>query len=369
MSLYGLDIIPKEPLTLIEINGVCSGMNGFRQVYGDDRVQLEVWNMLKQRYGKLSVDNMNKPISKKKRKRILKNLVTKTFSRVQSAHVNWLLEEVDSASEYFAPFDQYKGQDSTVINVINRLIQHPTVNPYVAEAITRNKFLQYWILKDSQLKQHLPKTAFVGMGATDNQAIDLILEKDIEQFILKPSKGSIGRGFKLLSGEEVKELKETRMPAIKPNRLELFLSFFDNPLVGQFKPYYLEDLVDNNNFIFESGSAVLQPFVDSKLNNKEYGIVRAIVCNGNFVDAYLRVSDEPRVNLTRGAVAKPFYKKGFADFCEQIVRTFEHHASLSPLRYKKELYNNYLDGIRITEEQRKTVTFLPMLDFLAVYRK
>ena len=42
MSLYGLDITPKEPLTLIEINGVCSGMNGFRQVYGDDRVQLEV---------------------------------------------------------------------------------------------------------------------------------------------------------------------------------------------------------------------------------------------------------------------------------------------------------------------------------------
>ena len=48
MSLYGLDIIIAEDgkRFLSEINGIMSGMSGFQQVYGDNRVKEKVFEML-----------------------------------------------------------------------------------------------------------------------------------------------------------------------------------------------------------------------------------------------------------------------------------------------------------------------------------
>ncbi len=58
MTLYGLDLIvgkDGKPY-LLEINGIRSGMRGFEQVYGDDRVQKKVYQMLEQKYGILTVN-------------------------------------------------------------------------------------------------------------------------------------------------------------------------------------------------------------------------------------------------------------------------------------------------------------------------
>ena len=59
MTLYGLDLMQDQQgkYHLLEINGVLSGMRGFEQIYGDDRVQQKVFQMLEQRYGKITVND------------------------------------------------------------------------------------------------------------------------------------------------------------------------------------------------------------------------------------------------------------------------------------------------------------------------
>jgi glutathione synthase/RimK-type ligase-like ATP-grasp enzyme len=58
MSLYGLDVLIERDTGkyhINEINGIASGMHGFRQIYGDDRVEKKVYAMLEEKYGPLSV--------------------------------------------------------------------------------------------------------------------------------------------------------------------------------------------------------------------------------------------------------------------------------------------------------------------------
>ena len=59
MTLYGLDLIVNQEGRpyLGEINGICSGMGGFKQVYGDTRVENKVYRMLQERYGPLAVND------------------------------------------------------------------------------------------------------------------------------------------------------------------------------------------------------------------------------------------------------------------------------------------------------------------------
>ncbi len=58
MSLYGLDFLKDSSgkLHLLEINGVRSGMKGFRSIYGDNRVENEVFSKLEKKYGKITVN-------------------------------------------------------------------------------------------------------------------------------------------------------------------------------------------------------------------------------------------------------------------------------------------------------------------------
>ena len=102
---------------------------------------------------------------------------------------------------------------------------------------------------------------------------------------------------------------------------------------------------------------MLQPFIDSRKvidGRKQYRCVRAIVCNGQFVDAYLRTSTRPKANLSQGADAYPFEQEGFAEFCEEFVSIFEQAcAPLDPFTFKKELYTAYIDSAgRTTPDKR-----------------
>ena len=58
MGLYGLDLIidGKGKKHICEITGVRVGMNGFKEIYGDDRVNDEVFGMLKRKHGSLTVN-------------------------------------------------------------------------------------------------------------------------------------------------------------------------------------------------------------------------------------------------------------------------------------------------------------------------
>ena len=59
MTLYGLDLVQDQEgkYHLLEVNGIMSGMNGFKHIYGDDRVEEKVYQMLQHRYGKVTVDD------------------------------------------------------------------------------------------------------------------------------------------------------------------------------------------------------------------------------------------------------------------------------------------------------------------------
>ncbi len=58
MTLFGLDLAQDQEgkWKLFEINGANSGMPGFNAIYGDDRVQKQVYAMLGERYGELAIN-------------------------------------------------------------------------------------------------------------------------------------------------------------------------------------------------------------------------------------------------------------------------------------------------------------------------
>ena len=114
-------------------------------------------------------------------------------------------------------------------------------------------------------------------------------------------------------------------------------------LNGKKKGIYLEDYIEANNFCFELGLSIIQPFIDSIDENQEYSVIRAIVCCGEFVDAYKRVSKNPRVNLSQDAKAEKC-KDDVADFCVKVIKVFEEQAfKYQPDTFRKEIYNSYID--------------------------
>ncbi len=365
MALYGLDLIVSEEGKpyLLEINGICSGMRGFERVYGDDRVQKKVYQMLEEKYGTLAFNNGTYSRNKYRREhpfrygyyKIIQQLYRVPFLRryvaplpkvLQSPHafLTWLspAEAPKDVQLISFPYPTYRGQESTVLNVINdKNIPHPTVNPYVAEEITGNKFLQYLILKNTPVHCVLAPTTLVGLGWINREELeDLVNGHSI--FVQKPLLGACGKGVQFMDREAVEKLKQTEGPIFPLCISEVLSNLIRREIkIGK----QLEDLVEEENFIFEYGLAVIQPFIDSKGsvdNVQNYSSIRAIVCNGQFVDAYRRFSAEQRVNLSRGAQAAAYADDGLAEFCEYVVGVYEQQcALLNPETFKKELYTSY----------------------------
>ncbi|MDO8628656.1 MAG: hypothetical protein Q7R56_02795 [Nanoarchaeota archaeon] len=346
MSIYGLDILPEQQpdgtihLWLAEINGIRSGMGGFKDIYGDNRVQEQVWKKLEQCYGPLQYygsEAYKKHIAKKtilpeeqeKAKEAYKTLddIFKKSKWVE------LFPEEEKQSPFverppFPPYDEKN--PATVFNCINVNIPQPTVNSYVAEAIARNKLFTYHLLRHTALAQHLPLTALVGLGTADMAEIDLLLA--YPSFIKKPLRGVQGEGIQLLT--------RTEMDNYKTQALEAKFGFWPTP-----EP--LPDMVNRGFFYFENYIAIIQPFIDTRnfvttQGHAGYGSIRAIVCNRQFVDAYLRVSENPVVNRARGAKAHALHLPQLAPFCEEVISTFEERSDdYQPENYQGRLYTEY----------------------------
>jgi len=402
MSLYGLDLlVDKEGNNhLLEINGVHSGMSGFKEVYGDSRVEDKVYGMLTEKHGKITVNVgsylHDKELEEFKKNHPIKAIIKKPFSRLMkvpgmripalsfmlvldtitpmygekrlipknlqnrrhfpTGSYGWLREQKSNTKRLEYPFPLYEGEESTVINVVNEQLPHPLVNSYVQEEISRNKFLQYLILKDTEVGKLLPRSVLVRLGATDEKELEQIL-KGASSFIVKPILGSNGMGIQRYSRKETGEkFRGTRGPLREPTIFDSILEFCK----GKTNLKYLEDLIDKNQFSFEEGLEVLQPFVNTE--GKNYSVVRAIVCNGNYVDAYQRVSNDYKVNLSRGAKAKAFKKRGFGSLCEEIVSTFEKQsAKLKPDSFRSVLYNQFLDERGRTSKETRSLDAIKVL--------
>ena len=374
MSLYGIDIIidRKGKKYLNEINGVKSGMRGFGKIYGDNRVEEKVFSMLEEKHGKLTVNDGSFAFLKFKKKHPVLHTLLASFGmfctalsatcesprrivrprclwedlqgpsvvRSKKANTKWMYEPVQVRSFKVEPrpksrYQSYFGQRSTVINLLNERLPHPTVNSYVAEEVASNKLLQYALLKDSEIKEHIPASTLVGYGFLRREEMAEILASSSE-WIIKPILGACGLGVQKITREEIQKYLDSE------GMLEDYGSLTQLSMFTNKRPMYLEELVDKEDFRFEPGVALIQPFIDSKKDGK-YSAIRAIVCNGEFVDAYMRESECVSVNYHRGAEAKPFKEEGFSEFCENIVRVFEEECEkYSPVNYHKDIYKNYM---------------------------
>ena len=373
-------------LHIVEINGINSGMAGFRAVYGDNRVEEKVYSMLQQRYGTLTVNNGSYGIKKFRMEHPIRFAFLKFMLRIPAlarwlfesdalkspkAHTSWLQDTAQKDDKRIWPFETYDGQPSTIINGFNEILPHPLVNPYVNQEITGNKFLQYLLLKDSKVGMHLPQTVLVGLGATDEKGLEESLSSH-SLFVVKPILGYQGRGFRVIDRQQASEFRGTRGSlnnidsVVQATNLEPILK-------------YIEDYIDEDNFSFEPGLSIIQPFIDSRkaINGRElYAVIRAIVCNGQFVDAYMRVSPNPRVNLSQDAEAYPFEADSkFRQFCEMVVGVFEHLClQYEPNTFRRVLYRFYVDYIgRVPNELRELeesrLRALAMTKFLLGGRK
>lgn len=374
MSLYGLDILidGNDNPHLIEFNGVRSGMGGFREIYGDSRVEEQVWQMIGEENGEITVNDGSYEIKQFKKKHPVKYLFSRLYTSIgpirrrrnnpygifssPDAETEWIedLADLVKTKPIHFPFEIYTGQDSVVLNAANQQLPHPLVNPYIAESITTNKFLQYLLLMNSEIGEFMPKSAVVGLGFTDEKALEELLDGS-SSFVKKPILSSCGVGVKFLSNEEAEKYKNSRGPA---NPINYPQTVLDLVRFRKRRIVYVEDFVAGNYFCFEPALAIIQPFIDSRIEiggQEVYTSIRAIVCNGSFVDAYMGASHEPRVNFTQGAQAYPFRDAGFGEFCERIVAVFEEECTkYSTDTFQKDLYTSYVDARgRTSNEERE----------------
>lgn len=370
MSLYGLDLVKDQAggYHLLEINGICSGMEGFKLIYGDNRVGDKVYGMLQQRYGKLTVNDGAYRRTKFNKEHPLKSAWYKTRNKVPFLHkrnvpvsklfslptarMDWL-KEVPYSNTCLFPFESYIGQDSAVLSTrYNEELPHPLVNPYLTEEIASNKFFTYQVLKDSSIADMVPKSTILGLGFTHEDEL-AELSKSYSSFVIKPLLGLQGKGIEYISKEDAKKHQHSRGPANVLNPVSSLYIINPEDLV------YVEDLVQSNIFSFSIGLGIIQPFIDSRrtiLGAEMYTSIRAIVCNEQFVDAYLRVSPGKTVNLAQGAQAYPCQEKyELASLSEKVVAIFEEECfRYDPGSFRQELYGQYIKSRgETTSEMRK----------------
>ena len=91
-------------------------------------------------------------------------------------------------------------------------------------------------------------------------------------------------------------------------------------------PCTLEELADRQEYDFEECVALVQEFIDTRqviAHQEQYTSIRAIVCNGRFVDAYMRASQGFRANLSQGASAHVFDHQELPAIAEATILVYE----------------------------------------------
>ncbi|NQV90878.1 hypothetical protein HQ489_00210 [Candidatus Woesearchaeota archaeon] len=355
--LCSIDLLPTpQGYKIVEINGISSGMKGFCEVYGDNRVQEKIFSMLRERYGTLSMNLGYSSWLELEEKRAeyaldhpfkhrLENLfsimshktgITKKlhhYSYSKQPYVNsdkalnsWEFQNAPKNEPIELPFEHYIWQDSYIMNYVNSREKHPNVNPFFLEEILNNKFLTYRLLKDSTIKDYLIPSALTGLGFSYGKDINSVLENGEQDFVIKPIRGIQGIGVEFVKRERVEyerslegsmaSLKYSLFDLVKENLLKQIIDF-DKEIP------YVEDMVDKGDLRFGNSLAIIQPFLDTRTNidgEDYFQSIRAIVCNGEFVDAYTRYSKNPCVNLSQDAKARLF-EGDIAQICEDVVET------------------------------------------------
>lgn len=371
MTLYGIDLIQDQQgkYHLLEINGICSGMKGFEQIYGDNRVEEEVYHRLQERYGKITINNGSYMIMKYKKEHPFKYgffsvidkipLLGKVIFReprsvllsLPAARVSWMEEKISFTHSHVFPFEAYIGQESAVISSHrNEELPHPLVNPYLMEKIAKNKFFTYQILKNSELRDLISPSTLLGLGFTHEPELEEILGS-ASHFVIKPILGSQGRGVEIIDKKTAGEHQNTRGPAG-------YVTVGRSPLFPKLEPYYLEDFVQEDIFSFQAGLGIIQPFIDSRQaigKKRMYTSIRSIVCNEKFVDAYVRASLQKKVNLAQGAKAFPCKDKDeIASLSEKIVAVFEEQCmDYEPKNLNQRSYGQYIESRGKTTEKMR----------------
>ena len=345
MTLFGLDLAQDQNgnYTLFEINGANSGMPGFKAIYGDNRIEEQVQGLLQERYGKIAV-NDGTYMERDGTSRMLNTLAARrrwkkaTYLNAEKAHIGWW-KDFENASRKITNLPPYRGQPCTVLNVFNEQLSKPLVNPFVTEEITLNKLLQYVLLKETEIGKYFSPSALVGLGATRGPELDRVLQESTDQFVLKPLKGCQSIGVKILSREEAEDFKQEE-------GLLFEMSLAEEYRRANKKPCYIEDLIEKKEFLFEWGISLIQPFVDTrkKLDSEEYHTaIRAIVCNEQFVGAYIKYSQDPQVHFSHSQKVELWDETGFPQLCEQIVKTFlQESQKLNPNTFHQELYGQFV---------------------------
>ena len=381
MSLYGLDVVTDATGRdfLIEINGCKSGVTGFRAVYGDNRVEKQIADMLRKKYGEVFIDDGSYALALRQQFMdvypVRHDFLSPLFAALvklrlirpepiesKKAEKEWLREaclDKHDSQLYSCCIDIFDGQPGvTHMNWYNSSGVDRTVNSYIAEEITRNKLLFHALMKGTPSADLLPDTTPVGIGITDERELGVMLDK-YDAFVLKPIMGSGGCGVRILAKDRAARYRNSRGPVFEPGVLDFYMGMHDWMRIihgGLTHVKYAEDYVSESDFRFESGVAVLQPFIDSRNENGEYTSTRVIVCNGEFVDAYDRVGKTPVVNMAKGAAARKSAKKRLKKMSEEIVAEFESRCeTCSAETYRKDLYGSFFQRRGYTGEAQRTI--------------
>ncbi|MDO8556757.1 MAG: hypothetical protein Q7R96_06325 [Nanoarchaeota archaeon] len=354
MSLYGLDILVEETsdqrhFWIGEINGINSGMKGFRAIYGDRRVEEHVKHLLQERYTNIQTllpycpyFRQQERAPTKKSRQTHNNSLRELRKLAREEKLHWLVKSLthkinrkrrstDLASTVAYQFPPYDGTGTHVINMVDVEVSAIPINPWVTEAITSNKLLQYLLLKDTPLETHLPFTALIGyIEIQAQQELQQLLQQPTKLFVIKPLDGAQGTGIQTLTRKRLERFAQ-KAPMIKGA---------------------LEKDIQKEDYSFEYFTGIIQPFINTRtfvntLGKRGYGSIRAIICNGQFIDAYIRISNERVANLARTAEACKLPEtilEELKPFTENAIKIFEQETQPYTLQtYKQALYKKLLE--------------------------
>ncbi len=371
MTLFGIDLEQDQQgkWRLFEVNGVNSGMPGFQRIDGDNRIEKQVWAMLRERYGDIALNNREQSALRFQRQHPFQAKLNplwqqtgliylqqrlgqkKNFFHSSDKALGAWLEEKKKLKQRLLPFPFYAGQKCTVFNSYNERLEHPAINPYIAEELARNKLLQHIVFSRTALSLQQIPSALVGLGAARGPELESILaeshkwnysgrdDPDSDSFVLKPICGMQSLGQKILTREEAEHFKDEEGPLWTMSMAEEFRRLWQDQAV------YLDHLVEQGNFAFEPYVGLIQPFVDTRreIEGKQYHCaVRAIVCNEQFVDAYRKYSLIPQVHFSHAEFVERVEDKELPVLCERIAYILlDESRRLKEETFQQDLYRRF----------------------------
>ncbi|MBU0471654.1 MAG: hypothetical protein KKF65_03450 [Nanoarchaeota archaeon] len=332
MSVYGLDFIKinDSEYFLIEINGITSGMKGYDELYGTDTAA-DINKLINPHHKEI----INFFESVKKKKSFF--LKSKKSEKHNEMKIKFCLS-------YF-PWDlRYYMNDIVVYNWSNSPIIHDlmSVNPYVNEEITRNKFMQHLLLKDTSVKKIMPESTLVGLGFCDYITLNRLIDSNY-QLVKKPLLNNMGSNVEFINSNHARKYFIEQGGVWPENGIQGIIGkIFRNPdLISYFQ---------KSDSLFEKGLSLLQEpkkITDNLLiKYGGYNSIRLLVCNGKSIKSYMRIANNRIVNLSQSAKPVPYGSEKLDDLAEEVVSVFENKCkSLDRNNFRRELYGQYFEEV------------------------